>query len=212
MPRQRKGHSPAEPLEHTDPHGLAAHVGRYLGWLEGRGYSDSGLWTRRADLVEFCTWCQEREILRPEDLNRTVIDLFQRFLAHRPKADGNFLSLFTQSKKLTAVAKYCKWLARERLVAYDPAAELVLPRKGIRLPKAVLTADEAERVLGVPDPSTVLGLRDRAILEVFYSTGIRRTELVNLDLEHVELNRRNLSMSFGHSPSLFRLPFTDSRC
>jgi integrase/recombinase XerD len=197
MPGKRKGHSPAEPLEYTDPHSLKAHVGRYLGWLEGRGYSESGLWTRRADLKEFCDWCSEREIHRPTDLNRTVIDLYQRFIFHRPKASGEPLSLHTQRKKLGVVSKYCKWLARERLVPFDPSAELELPRRGIRLPKAVLTAEEAERVLGVPDVDTVLGLRDRAILEVFYATGIRRSELVHLDLEHIELTRGVLSIRRG---------------
>ena len=197
MPGIRKGHSPSEPLEFDDPHSLAAHVGRYLGWLEGRGYSESGLWTRRADLKEFCDWCSEREIRRPTDLNRTVIDLYQRYIFHRPKLSGEPLSLHTQRKKLGVVAKYCKWLARERLVPFDPAAELELPRRGIRLPKAVLTAEEAERVISVPDTTTVLGLRDRAILEILYATGIRRSELIHLDLEHIELGRGVLSIRKG---------------
>ena len=197
MLRKRKGHSPGEPVETEDFHSLRAHIGPYLSWLEGRGYSTPGLWTRRADLVEFCTWCKEREITRPTDLNRTVIDLYQRFLSRRPKRDGNLLSLQTQSKKLFTVAKYCKWLARERLVAYDPAAELEFPRPSLRLPKAVLTAEEAERVLAVPDPTTVLGLRDRAILELFYATGIRRSELANLDLEHIDFGRGVIAIRRG---------------
>ncbi len=197
MPRRRKGHSPGEPVATDDPHSLTAHIGRHLAWLEGRGYNSNGLWTRRADLKEFCAWCSEREITRPDHLNRTVIDLYQRFLSYRPKKDGELLSLRTQGKKLMTVAKYCKWLVRERLVAYDPAAELELPRPGVQLPKAVLTAEEAERVLAVPDPSTVIGLRDRTILETFYATGIRRSELIRLDLEHVELNRGVLSIRHG---------------
>jgi hypothetical protein len=94
----------------------------------------------------------------------------QRHLSHRPKRDGDLLSLHTQGKKLMTIAKYCKWLVRERLLPVDPAAELELPRPGIRLPKAVLTTEEAEAILAIPDVSTVLGLRDRAMLEVFYAT------------------------------------------
>ncbi len=194
MPQSRKGRSPGEPVESKDPHSLKAHIGRHLSWLKARGYSDDGLWTRRADLVEFCSWCFEREITRPRDLNRTVVDLYQRFLSYRVKKDGDLLSRQTQAKKLGALAKYCKWLARERLVTHDPAAELELPRPGVRLPKAVLTAEEAEQVLAVPDVSTVLGLRDRVILETLYATGIRRSELIKLDLPHVELNRGVLSI------------------
>ena len=194
---RRRGRSPSEPLEHDDPHSLAAHVGRHLAWLEARGYAEDGLWTRRADLKELCDWCAEREVMLPEELSRTVLDLYQRYLSRRPKRDGSPLTPQTQGKKLLTVAKYCKWLARERLVAYDPAAELELPRPGVRLPKAVLTAEEAERVLAVPDPSTVLGLRDRTILETLYATGIRRSELLRLDLEHIELNRGLLSIRHG---------------
>ncbi len=197
MNQRRKGHSPAEPVPSDDPHSLTAHIGRHLAWLEGRRYSTPGLWTRRADLVEFCTWCEAREVTQPSHLNRTVIDLYQRHIAHRPKKGGSLLSVSTQSKKLLTVAKYCKWLARERLVAYDPAAELEMPRRAIRLPKAVLTAEEAERVLAVPDASSVLGLRDRTILEVLYATGIRRAELLNLDLEHLELNRGVIAIRHG---------------
>ena len=110
MPRKRKGRSPGEPVATDDPHSLTAHIGRHLGWLEGRGYNVNGLWTRRTDLKEFCSWCSEREITRPEHLNRTVVDLYQRFLSYRPKQDGDLLSLRTQGKKLMTVAKYCKWL------------------------------------------------------------------------------------------------------
>jgi integrase/recombinase XerD len=194
MTQKRKGRSPAEPVESKDPHSLKAFIGRHLAWLEARGYATDGLWTRRADLKEFCDWCENREVIRPHDLNRIVIDLYQRYISQRLKKNGDLLSATTQCKKLMTIAKYCKWLARERLIANDPAAELELPRPGIRLPKAVLTADEAEDVLAVPDVSTVLGLRDRTMLEVFYATGIRRSELIRLNLEHVELNRGVLSI------------------
>jgi hypothetical protein len=99
-----KGRSPAEPLDYEDPHSLAAHVGRHLAWLEARGYARDGLWTRRADIKEFLAWCTERGVVYPEDLNRTVVDLYQRHLSHRPKRDGDLLSLHTQGKKLMTIA------------------------------------------------------------------------------------------------------------
>jgi integrase/recombinase XerD len=64
-----------------------------------------------------------------------------------------------------------------------------LPRCGRPLPKAVLTAREAERVLSQPDVSTILGLRDRAILELLYSAGLRRQELIDLTLSSLDLSR-----------------------
>jgi integrase/recombinase XerD len=86
---------------------------------------------------------------------------------------------------------------RERLVATNPAADLELPRKGIRLPAAVLTAAEAEQILAVPDVRTPLGLRDRAILETFYSTGIRRFELAGLHVGDLDLAAGVLAVRQG---------------
>lgn len=180
---------PVEPLEWTDPHSLVAHVEPHLAWLEARGYAASTLHVRRVYLADFATWCEERGVLRPPDLSRVVVDLYQRRIAHAEKKDGSPLSVHTQTQKLSAVAAFCKWLARERLVLYNPAAELELPRRSVRLPRTVLTAEEAEKVLAVPDLGTPLGLRDRAILETFYSTGMRRSELARLSLADLDARR-----------------------
>jgi len=189
MPQRRKGHSPAEPVDSSDPHSLLAYIGPHLAWLKARGWGEDGLWTRRADLVELCRWCADRGVERPGDLSRVVLDLYQRYLSQRPKADGSPLSPQTQGKKLMAVVRYCRWLIRERLLAVDPSAELEMPRRQLRLPKAVLTLDEMERILALPDVSTPLGLRNRAILETLYSTAMRRSELRKLHLDDLQLNR-----------------------
>ena len=78
--------------------------------------------------------------------NMTVLtrDLYQRYLSQRPKADGSCLSPQTQGKKLMAVARFCRWMVRERILAVDPSAELEMPRRQLRLPKAVLTLEEVE--------------------------------------------------------------------
>ena len=197
MPRRRKGHSPAEPVDSSDPHSLLAYIGPHLAWLKARGWGEEGLWTRRADLVELCRWCEERDVERPQDLSRVVLDLYQRYISQRPKADGSPLSPQTQGKKLMAVVKYCRWLVRERLLAVDPAAELEMPRRQLRLPRAVLTLEEVERILAVPDVSTPVGLRNRALLETLYSTAIRRSELRRLHLEDLQLNRGVLFIRQG---------------
>jgi integrase/recombinase XerD len=67
-------------------------------------------------------------------------------------------------------------MARSHHILHNPASELEMPRIGFRLPKAVLTASEAEQILAQPKIHEPLGLRDRAILETFYSTGMSRTD------------------------------------
>ena len=195
--RGRGKRKPYEPIEAADPESILAQIDRHIRWLEARQYAASGLKTRRGELIRFGRWCAERGVERPFDLNRTVIELYQRYLARRVKADGLPLSPKTQWLKLSYVATFCKWLARERLVLYDPAADLEMPRQGLSLPRAVLSQEEVERILAVPDTGTVLGLRDRAILETFYSTAIRRSELARLGLCDLDLGRGVLAVRHG---------------
>jgi integrase/recombinase XerD len=80
---------------------------------------------------------------------------------------------------------------------HNPASELELPRPEKRLPQEVLTLSEIERLLAVPDTGDPLGVRDRAMLELFYSTGIRRTELCRLELSDVNTERRTAHVRQG---------------
>lgn len=195
--RGRGKRKPYEPIEAEDPESILAQIDRHIRWLEARQYAESGLKTRRRELIRFGRWCAERGVERPADLNRTAIELFQRYLARRVKPDGLPLSPKTQWLKLSYVATFCKWLARERLVLYDPAGELQMPRQGLSLPRAVLSEEEVERILAVPETGTVLGLRDRAILETFYATAIRRSELARLALCDLDLGRGVLAVRHG---------------
>jgi len=87
------------------------------------------------------------------------------------------------------VRMFFKWLTKNNFILYNPASELELPRRVKRLPKHVLTEREAEEVLAQPDVRTSVGVRDRAILETFYSTGMRRGELSNLRIYDLDIER-----------------------
>ncbi|WP_243382783.1 tyrosine-type recombinase/integrase [Geothrix alkalitolerans] len=96
-----------------------------------------------------------------------------------------------------------------RLRGGSPAAELELPKVARRLPKAILTAKEAEAVLAVPDIKTAVGLRDRAILETFYSTGIRRMEMTKLTISDVDRERGTLFIREGKGKKDRMIPIGD---
>ena len=87
------------------------------------------------------------------------------------------------------VAQLFSWLRREHRIAVNPAADLLMPRPDRRLPEGTLSVAEMATLLSRPDVSSPLGLRDRAVLEVFYSCGIRRAELISLWLRDVEFER-----------------------
>jgi site-specific recombinase XerD len=101
------------------------------------------------------------------------------------KKDGRPLAVASQLTRLAPLKVWFKWMTRRDYIAQDPASELELPRIGYKLP-SVLTKDETELVLQQPNLQTRLGMRDRAMLEMLYSTGIRRTELIHLKIYDVD--------------------------
>lgn len=80
---------------------------------------------------------------------------------------------------------------------YSPAEGIELPKQPKTLPKAILTEEEVERILAQPNTTTMLGLRDRAIFETLYSTGIRRAELCGLRIDDVQVERQSLFVCQG---------------
>ena len=95
----------------------------------------------------------------------------------------------SSGRKLAAVRTFARYLRREGLLENDPGALLSAPKVERRMP-AHMAVDEVGALLAAPDASTPLGLRDRAILELFYASGLRLSELVGLDLEDVNLSGR----------------------
>jgi integrase/recombinase XerD len=107
------------------------------------------------------------------------------------------LGISTQRNRITTIKHLFAWMGKQRLVEANPAADLELPRPEHRLPVEALSRSQIEAVLSVPEIKDALGLRDRAILELFYSTGIRRTELARLDLSALNQEKQILWVRKG---------------
>ena len=176
---------------------LADLVPEYLEALEARRYSPATVEDRRRQLGRFLRWAGARGIAEPRQVTLPVLESYRLYLHQYRKRDGSPLGWGTQTQMLVAVRGLFAWLTRTRRIQTNPAAELELPRKAHRIPRDVLTAEEAERVMDQPDTSRGLGVRDRAILEVLYSTGIRRAECCGLQLTDVELRRGVLLVREG---------------
>ena len=176
---------------------LASTITSYLAAAQAQGYAVSTLASRRLHLHQFGDWCDARGLLAPEEITPGVLERYRSWLYHLPQADGAPLAWATQANKLTAVRMLLAWATRTHRITINPAAELELPTLPKRLPRAVLSQSEMERVLMEPDLTTALGLRDRAILEVLYSTGIRRMELVGLDGTDLDAERGTLLVREG---------------
>jgi integrase/recombinase XerD len=180
MPR-RAERSPPQPIcgDPTDPRGFPVSVEAFCDAMGARGLSETTISNRRRMLGFLAEWLADRGVARPADVTKPMLDRYRRWLYHYRKADGDPLTFRSQHARLVAVRAFFKWATRQNLILYSPASELELPRLEKRLPKAVSTISEAEAVLAQPSLENPGGLRDRALLEVFYSTGMRRMELAN---------------------------------
>jgi integrase/recombinase XerD len=187
MRGRRKGGKAAEtPPPSRDPLGLSSLVDQWLQTLETKGYAEQTLSTNTWALKTFLGWAAERDLDRPEQIHKPMLESYQRWLYRYRKPNGEPLGITTQRARLGALQRFFAWLCRQNLLHANPAADLELPRKRPRnLPKA-LSLDEVNDLLNLPDIRDPLGIRDRAMLEVFYATGLRRSELVNLDHEDLE--------------------------
>jgi integrase/recombinase XerD len=97
------------------------------------------------------------------------------------------LAVRSQARHVVAVRQLFRWLRLERHIATDPSADMALPRLGRPLP-SVLSVEEVARLLLAPDQTTPRGLRDAAMLETLYATGLRVSELVRLKLSEIDLH------------------------
>ena len=201
MPKHKRPKRAKQPLtpvgDPDDPRGFWYLLQQNLVWLRVHNYSEATIATREKYIRMFLRWTVQRELRYPTQVTKPILESFQRHLFHHRKADGQPLAWSSQISHLREVRQFFEYLAKENHIPFNPAASLELPKQPQSLPKAVLSADEAELILQQPDTTTPLGLRDRAILETFYSTGIRRMEVVNLNLEHLDAARHVLMVRRG---------------
>ena len=198
-----------EPGKQYGPGELRPRMEQYLQHLEVRNYSDTTVYGLENSLIRFARWCDERELHAAAEVTRPMLERYQRHLFYYRKQSGQPLGAITQRGLLSAVQGFFKWATRHNHVPANPASELELPRTEHRLPRAVLTPAEAEKVLGHPDVSTPLGLRDRAILEVLYSTGMRRKELRDLTVYSLHLGQKTVTIRQGKGKRDRLVPITD---
>lgn len=185
-----RGGSKNEPRSWApEPGTLAAEIRDFVEFLRyNRNASTHTARAYESDLTQFVQHVAASRRDRPSTLHVSDVtpDAIRVFLAELYRA-GN--SRATAARKLAAVRSFARYLRREGLLEGDPAALVGSPKREQKLP-AHLSVDEMNRLLETPDTSTPLGRRDQAILELFYASGIRLSELVGLDLDDVNLAGR----------------------
>ncbi len=192
--------------------GMEPYIVRFLEWSAAMGLSDQTVISRKRALSRFAVWCNERDLNRPQDITRPILERYRRHLFHYRKSNGEPISFATQQQRLIPIKAFFKWLTKENYILYNPASELELPKVHKRLPKAILSADEVERILNQTLLHGEIGIRDRAIIETLYSSGIRRMELINLSLYDVDLKNGTLMVREGKGKKDRLVPLGQRAC
>ena len=147
-------------------------------WME-RGLAQNTLLAYRRDLERFGRWLAARSVVLAQVKRSDILD----YLASDQAAPAR-----TMARRLSTLKRYFQHEVRDGRRSDDPSARVQSPRLGKKLPDALSEA-EVEALLKAPNVSDPLGLRDRAMLEVLYATGLRVTELVDLSQTSVSINQ-----------------------
>jgi integrase/recombinase XerD len=164
-------------------HEYLREVSCFLAWLDGRGVALASA--------------------RTED-----VLAYQSFLYSQRKPNGKPYSSGNLKNRIKAVKSFFRLLLRRGLLLHDPAAAVEYPRSERRLPRVILSQKEARKILEAPDRKTPTGLRDRAILETFYGTGIRAGELASLTPDDVDTEEGLLRVMRGKGRRDRNVPLT----
>ncbi len=168
-------------------------------WLED-GLSANTLAAYRRDLTALAQWLQVHAA--------TALDAAQESHLQAYFAARHSLSKATSAnRRLTVFKRYFRWALRERIVQVDPTLRMLAAKQALRVPKT-LSEDQVDALLSAPDTNTSLGLRDKAMLELLYASGLRVSELVKLKTLHVSLNEGVLRI-MGKGSKERLVPFGD---
>lgn len=148
-------------------------------------------------LNRFFRYLREMGIGEITGVTRETVRDYQTHLFEQINAKGQPNTACYQNRNLSAVKSFFRFLAEYDYLVGDPAKDVAYAKEPQRLPRSILTQSEAKKVLHAPDTKTVLGYRDRTILEVLYSTGIRREEINNILLTDVDYNEGFIRINAG---------------
>ncbi len=153
----------------------------YQGYLAGEKHSsDNTLNSYTRDVSQFFRWL-DSENIAPENAAQADVDRYTKYLLSLNK------SVATVTRSLASLKSLYTYLQGEDLIPTNPAKGVSLEKVERKLPQ-ILTNKEVELFLEQPDPRDAKGCRDKAMLELLYATGIRVTELIDLNLEHLNLS------------------------
>ena len=176
----------ADEFDRSSPFTLASLADEWLQHMEERNYSKQTLTATHWAIKMFLDWAHERSIIDPNTITKATLESYQRWIYRYRKSDGEPLSFRTQRMRLGALQRFFSHLCKSGYLPANPASDLELPRKPYQMLPKALNREELQALMALHDVTDVMGLRDRTMLELLYATGIRRSELVALDVPDLD--------------------------
>ena len=176
---------------------LASYLEDQLQDMQVHNCTKKAVESKRGELLPFLRWADERGLTYPQQISLNILESYQRHLWRYRKKNGKPLGISTQRGRLGALKIFFSWLCKHHVLEANPASDIELPRPEKRLPIESLSIEETEAVLSLPDITDPLGIRDRAILELFYTTAIRRMEMIRLQISDLNRDKKRLAIRQG---------------
>ncbi len=187
---------------------LTEGTDKYLQDLVLKNYSQNTIYTYGLRLNTFLEWSDERALSLAASITAEHIERYRRYLYQYCYKEKRIKAV-TQKNHLLVIKQYFAWLTRSRWIVINPTADMALPKIPYQLTHRLLSQAEIKRFIDVIDLGSKTGLRDRSIIETLYSTGIRRAELINLEIDDIDIADGMVLVRLGKGNKDRRIPIGD---
>lgn len=187
-------------------------IRQYINHMNAVGKSPHTVKGARSALKELDTFLQHLDADKIEHLDHDTLMQYREELAWRLTPKGTPLATRSQSELLGHLRAFCRWLVAGDYLVSDPSEKIPNPKKPQQLPKAILEPREIQKILRQPDMSSATGYRDKVILEVLYSTAIRREEVANIKLVDLDTESGYIMIREGKGRKDRVVPLGENVC
>jgi tyrosine recombinase XerC len=168
---------------------LKKYIELYAFFLKNeKNYSNYTIVSYRNDLIQFFNYLKLYRILKDDKIEYVDRNVMRKYIVYLKKSDYSARSI---SRKISTVRSFFKFCLRESIIKVNPTINLITPKIDKKLPY-FLYLQEVNKLIEAPLKNTIFGIRDRAILELLYGTGIRVGELVNLNIRNIDLYEKTI--------------------
>jgi len=172
---------------------LKEHTNSYIFFLKNeKNYSNNTIISYKNDLLQLLNYLKEYKIIKRDSIKYIDPSIMRKYIVYLKKCNYSVRSI---CRKISTIRSFFKFLSREGMVDINPTINLITPKIVKKLP-SFLYLEEINKLIETPSGHTILGIRDRAILELLYGTGMRVGELVNLSIRDIDLYEKTVRV-FG---------------